>query len=67
MEGMGICGQCGEVTEDNQNPCPADRCNLALCPTCSDPSVHFNPDGSCAEGLTKEEIQKRLRETGLLE
>ena len=66
MQQISVCGQCCVVTNDDEYGCPEDNCDLVLCPTCSNPEVHFREDGSCppwwGEGLTEEQVEKRMRE-----
>ncbi len=61
-----VCGQCSNLTYDEEYSCPNHLCKLVLCATCSDPSVHSDDDESCppwwGESLTEEEVAQRMRE-----
>lgn len=60
-----LCGQCAEPTDRDEYSCPMGKCNLVLCPMCSNPETHIRENGSCTEwwGKRKEAsmIQKSTR------
>lgn len=66
-EEVRVCGQCSEPIENEEYyGCPVNKCDLVLCPTCSNPEVHLRSDGNCPDwwgkSLSKVEIAKRMKE-----
>ena len=77
MKEVKVCGQCAEPLDFDEGlperrltyGCPAEKCCLPLCGTCSNGEVHCDEKGRCAKwwgtNLTEEEVAERMQEAAL--